>query len=71
MNNWGQNNNANGKFVEDYKDKMPPGFKLTEVKELENKYDKIVSIKRTGKDAIEVDITKPDAVKKILRLYRE
>ena len=59
--------NANGEFVDNYKDKMPPGFKLTEEKKVgSEKYDKIVSIKRTDKDAIEVDITKPDAVKKIL-----
>ena len=59
--------NANGEFVDNYKDKIPPGFKLTEEKKVgSEKYDKIVSIKRTGKDSMEVDITKPDAVQKIL-----
>lgn len=57
---------ANGKFVDNYKDKMPPGFKLTDEGKLGTLYDKIVSIKRTGEDSMEVDITKPDAVQKIL-----
>ena len=57
---------ANGKFVEDYSDKIPPGFTLTDKWYTKEKKDKIVSIKRGTKDAIEVDITKPDAVKKIL-----
>ena len=57
---------ANGKFVEDYSDKIPPGFTLTDKWYTKEKKDKIVSIKRGTKDAIEVDITKPDAVKKML-----
>ena len=56
---------ANGKFLEDYKDKIPAGFTLEENYRTNEKKDKFVSIKK-GKDAIEIDITKPDAVKKML-----
>ncbi|QDP47908.1 MAG: hypothetical protein GOVbin225_29 [Prokaryotic dsDNA virus sp.] len=61
---------ANGKFVEDYKDKIPAGFTLEEKYKTNPKEDKIVSIGRKGKDSIEVDITKPDAVEKILNFIK-
>ena len=54
---------ANGKFVEDYSDKLPAGFTVSEVA---MSGDTKIKLKKGTKNNIEIDITKPDAVKKIL-----
>lgn len=61
-----ENKDANRKFVEDYKDKIPAGFTLSQGTGFTTATsERLVKI-RKGKDEIEVDITKPDAVKKML-----
>lgn len=57
---------ANEKFVEDYKDKIPAGFTLTEGTGFTTETSERLVKFGKGKDKIEVDITKPDAVKKML-----
>ena len=55
---------ANGKFVEDYSDKLPAGFTVSQVA---LSGDTKIKLKKGSKNNIEIDITKPDAVKKILK----
>lgn len=57
---------ANGKFIEDYKDKLPPGYTMSE-----GSWSGDTKIKlKKGKNNIEIDITKPDAVKKMLNFIK-